>query len=170
MWYHPPHKPRARVQLGFFDWLTQEGSNDDDLSPHAAAAFDELCCESGWVIKCELGSDVARKFGGSGQLAKASTPTVCIDFALGFYRDQGFSPPQGPVRLLRDSRYLDCARPGYWKLDADDDDGVPQTIQWRMRTCEQGLKIGDDQLVPNDIQGDVEYGVTAEAAAEAVIA
>ena len=39
-------------------------------------------------------------------------------------------------------------RPLKEQVDADDDDGVPQQLQWRLKTCEGGLCLGDQTLVP----------------------
>ena len=81
------------------------------------------------------------------QLARAQSSTATLDIATAFSRDEGFDPPQGSVTLLRDSRFLASSQ-GFWKLESDDDDGVPQTVQWRLRTSEQGLTLGDSVLVP----------------------
>jgi len=144
--------PRAgTVQLGFFDWLTAPAppyEDDDDLSPNAAAAFEAICRPDGWLVKCEIGSNIARSVGGSGELAKGSSSTAAIEFLMSFSRDRGYVPPQGPVTLLRQSRFLNTQRPGFWKLESDDDDGVPKTIQWRLQTAEEGLQLGGDVLVP----------------------
>jgi hypothetical protein len=137
---------RASTQLGLFDWLSSP-QQEDDLSVEAAAAFEALCREDGWLVRCQIGSEAARAVGGSGELAKGSSSTAAIDFALSFSRDAGYVPSQGSVNLIRASRFL-APKPGFWKLESDDDDGVPQTVQWRLQTSEQGMRLGDDVLVP----------------------
>ena len=73
-----------------------------------------ICRPEGWDVRCQIGSDVARSVGGSGELAKAQTSTGQLDLRLAFGLDEGYSPPQGPVRLLRTSRYLRDKRPSCW--------------------------------------------------------
>ena len=136
---------RASAHLGLFDWLSSP-EQEDDLSVEAAAAFEALFREDGWLIRCQIGSEAARAVGGSGELARGSTSTAAIDFPMSFSRDAGFVPPQGSVNLIRASRFL-APKPGFWKLESDDDDGVPQTVQWRLHS-EQGMRLGEDVLVP----------------------
>ena len=41
---------RASTQLGLFDWLSSP-QQEDDLSVEAAAAFEALCREDGWLVR-----------------------------------------------------------------------------------------------------------------------
>ena len=131
------------------NWLLSVGPDfvgEDELSPLAQAAVNDICRPDGWTIKCEIGSEPARRVGGSGTLAKGSSSTGNIDLKLQFSVDEGYSPPQGPVKLLRSSRFFQDV--GFWKVDADTDDGVPQQVQWRLRTSEEGITLGGQELVP----------------------
>ena len=142
----PPATPRAGIpHMGFFDWLLPD-YDDMGLGPEAIAAVEDICRPSGWDVKCEIGSEVARSVGGSGQLASSrASGTAVLDLRLSFALDKGYSPPQGPVRLARSSRYF--SEVGFWKVDADTDDGVPEQVQWRLQT-DDGLVLGGQTLVP----------------------
>ena len=143
----PSAAPRAGMpRMGFFDWLLPD-YDAEGLSPEAIAAVEDICRPSGWDVKCEIGSEVARSVGGSGQLASGpASGTAVLDLRLCFALDKGYSPPQGPVRLARSSRYF--SEVGFWKVDADTDGGVPEQVQWRLQTLDDGLVLGGQTLVP----------------------
>ena len=69
-----------------------------------------------------------------------------LNLRVAFSLDEGYVPPQGTVRLLKPSRYF--AELGFWKVDADTDDGVPQALQWRLQSNEGGLVVGGQTLLP----------------------
>ena len=56
----------------------------------------------------------------------------------------------GSVRLLSPSRFLsadgDARLPGFWSVDATDDEDVPTAIRWRL-SC-TGLSSGDNTVLP----------------------
>ena len=124
-----PRSLRTRVPAPslLFDWLRTVGPDfeAEDLSPEATAAVNDICSDNGWDLRCEIGSLVAKGLGGSGELASGpETSTATLDICVQFSLDEGYTPPQGPTRLRRSSRYFDEI--GFWKVDADTDDGVPQ--------------------------------------------
>ena len=140
-----PRSPPPRL---LFDWLRTVGPDYDaeELSPEAAAAVSDICCQEGWDLRCEIGSAVAKGLGGSGELAKGpTTGTAVLDICITFSLDEGYDPPQGPTRLRKSSRFFDDV--GFWKVDADTDDGVPQQVQWRLQSGE-GVELGGQALLP----------------------
>ena len=148
----PPASSRCQpTQLGLMDWLLapEPPFESDGLLPEAVRAYEELCRSTGWNVKCSIGSEVARSVGGSGSLARnrdgGSTGELTVP--LCFSRDIGYDPPQGAVRLLRSSRFL-AAQDGFWKVDADDDRGMPKVVQWRLSTGSDGIVLGEQLLVP----------------------
>ena len=47
-----------------------------------------------------------------------------------------YSPPQGALRFLRPSRFFEPESEyieGFFKIEADDDEGVPTYVQWRTK-------------------------------------
>jgi hypothetical protein len=138
----------AHMQLGrgWLDWLSPAEEQSEDSS----VLLEELCRESGWDVQCEIGAANARRLGGTGKLASgdATGADVGLDLRLRFLLDSGFEPPQGSVELLRPSRFFDEAPGavrGFWKVDADDDAGVPTAVQWRL-SC-TGLNASGNILV-----------------------
>lgn len=141
--YHPrPPTPRGGwLTLGWLDWLDGPAASEE-----ARAAVEALCRPAGWEVRCEIGSEPARSVGGSGELSRASSATVVLDSRVRFSLDEGFDPPQGAVSLLRPSKLLQ-AEGGFWKVEADTDEGVPTYVQWRLG-CAGGLAASGQQLVP----------------------
>ena len=159
----------GNAALGLLDWLLapEPPYESDDLLPAALRAYDALCRPAGWDVQCEIGSDVARAVGGSGALARSKdgASTGAITLPLRFSRDVGYDPPQGATELLRSSRFF-SAQPGFWKVDADDDRGMPVIVQWRMSTGPDGIVLGEQVLVPSGslyFNAKVEYDDEAAA-------
>ena len=73
-----------------------------------------------------------------------------LDARVRFTRDEGYVPPQGQAALLRPSSYL-ADEGGFWKVDADGDDGMPSVVQWRL-ALPNGLSAGGQQLIPSGSQ------------------
>ena len=122
---------------------------EEPASPQVAATISGLCWPGGWTVRCSVGSEVARELGGTGTLSKEeATGTLGLDFAVAFSVDEGFEPPQGSVRLLTPSRFLstDGRLPGFWSVDATDDDDVPTAIRWRLACT--GITSGDNVVIP----------------------
>jgi hypothetical protein len=142
----PARSPPPRM---LFDWLRSVGPDytvEDDLSPRATAVLNSIRQPAGWEVRCEIGSAVAKALGGSGTLATGpETSNAALELRLSFGLDEGYVPPQGPVKLLRASRYFDEV--GFWKVDSDTDDGVPQQVQWRLQSP-SGLELGGQTLLP----------------------
>jgi hypothetical protein len=63
------------------------------------------CCQitapGGWDLSLEIGSQVARQLGGSGQLAKGDVMTVGIGVGVRLTLDEGYDPPQGDMYTAR---------------------------------------------------------------------
>jgi hypothetical protein len=134
------------VQMGLMDWLSSL-SGDELISPAAESTLTELCRPEGWRVRCEIGQEVARAVGGSGALAKGGvSSTALLDLRLQFALDDGYAPPQGSVTLLKESRFF-VNEPGFWKVEADDDDGTPQQISWRLRVGDAGLLVDGDRAL-----------------------
>ena len=153
MLHAPPRA--AQPSMNFFDdaatWLRSVGADyeADALSPAATEALADITRPDGWRLKCEIGSEVAQRLGGSGTLATGPvSSTAALDLRVAFGLDEGYAPPQGPVRLLQRSRYLEEV--GFWKVDADADDGMPEQVQFRLqvRAEDGGLVLGGTTLVP----------------------
>jgi len=71
-------------------------------------------CDTAWTVRCQVGAELARSLGGSGELAKMqSSPRVQLDFLLQFAQDEGYDPPQGSVQLVRPSTRF--SQSGFWK-------------------------------------------------------
>jgi len=137
----------AQPVLGILDWLNSVSESDETAA--ATELLSSFCRTDGWLVRCEIGADVARAVGGSSSLAKGiDAGTAVIEFALNFEREFGYDPAQGAVNVLRTSRFLVPEQRGFWQIDADDDDGVPETIQWRLTVAEPGIRLGEQQLVP----------------------
>ena len=148
-----PTRTPLPPMMGFFDWLGPE--EPETLGSEAAACVAALCSTNGWECQLEIGSEVAKAVGGSGELAKRkdATSTGSLTLLVRFHLDDGFSPPQGKVDLLRASRFFapeTAERNGFWKTTEDLDNGVPTQVQWRLQTSSDGLVLGDDTLVPGD--------------------
>ena len=108
---------------------------------------DDICRSEGWDCRCEIGQEVAKSLGGSGALAKGpESGTAVLDLRVLFSVEEGYAPPQGPVRLARSSRYFEDT--GYWKTQADADDGMPEQLQFRLQCREPGLELGGQTLLP----------------------
>lgn len=149
----PAARAPPTAAMGFFDWLLPE--EPEALGPEAAACVGALCSTDGWEFELEIGSEVAKAVGGSGELAKRrdATSTGSLSLLLRFNTDDGFSPPQGKVDLLRASRFFapeTAERNGFWKTTEDLDNGVLTQVQFRLQTSSDGLVLGDDTLVPGD--------------------
>ena len=136
------------VRLGLFDWLST--LDDAASSPQAEETIQLLCRSQGWDVRCDIGRDVARAVGGTGSLATGpdGSATCVLDLKISFSEDVGYVPPQGQARLLRASRFL-ADDTGFWKVEADSDDGVPQQVQWRLDVQKpDGLVLGGQTLLP----------------------
>ena len=145
----PPRCSPARMGLldGLQTWIKSMTEIEDDLSAEATADYEDICRAAGWDCQVEIGSTVAKSLGGSGTLARGpESSTASLDLRLCFAIDEGYSPPQGPVRLARSSRFLEDV--GFWKVEADADDGAPEQVQWRLNCREGGLTLGGQTLVP----------------------
>ena len=122
--------PRAEESGGWFSGLT-DLFKDFEPSPEKAAVMAELCRPDGWDVRCEIGSGVAKSVGGSGALAKANSQDVRLELSLALdqYTEERYQdPPQGALRFLRPSRFFEPesdAIEGFFKIEADNDEGVP---------------------------------------------
>ena len=148
-----PDCPRRTTtpSLGLLDDLQQYWQSLTDLdaamSDEAEAAYAEICRADGWQCRCEIGSEVAKSVGGSGSLAKGpASSTAALDLRLCFSLDEGYSPPQGQVRLVGSSRFFEPT--GFWKVQADADGGEPEQLQWRLQCLDGGLVLGGQTLLP----------------------
>jgi len=114
-------------------------------------------CDTAWTVRCQVGAELARSLGGSGELAKMqSSPRVQLDFLLQFAQDEGYDPPQGSVQLVRPSTRF--SQSGFWKVTATDDADTPSAVQWRLR-LEQPLEASGVGLVP---AGDVYFSAKVD--------
>lgn len=52
-------------------------------------------------MSLEIGSQVARQLGGSGELAKGDVMTVGIGVGVRLTLDEGYDPPQGDIHTAR---------------------------------------------------------------------
>ena len=130
--------PRAEESGGWFSGLT-DLFKDFEPSPEKAAVMAELCRPDGWDVRCEIGSGVAKSVGGSGALAKANSQDVRLELSLALdqYTEERYQdPPQGALRFLRASRFFEpesSTIEGFFKIEADNYEGVPTYVQWRTK-------------------------------------
>lgn len=130
--------PRAAESGGWFSGIA-DLFKDFEPSPEKAAVMAELCRPDGWDVRCEIGSAVAKSVGGSGALAKGSSSEVSLELSLALdqYTEARYQdPPQGSLRFLRSSRFFEPESEtieGFFKIEADDDEGVPTYVQWRTK-------------------------------------
>ena len=110
MLHAPPRA--AQPSMNFFDdaatWLRSVGADyeADALSPAATEALADITRPDGWRLKCEIGSEVAQRLGGSGTLATGpASSTAALDLRVAFGLDEGYAPPHHPC-LIRQSLEL----------------------------------------------------------------
>ena len=100
---------------------------------------------AGWDLSLEIGSQVAKKLGGTGELARGDVMTFKIGVTVQLALDEGYDPPQGSVFILSDSNIFKGE--GFWSVSEDNDQGVPTSIQFNLK-CPQGIKVSGELVIP----------------------
>lgn len=107
---------------GFFDVFREVEESEDK-----ARVVKAITTPGGWDLNLEIGSTIAKKLGGSGEMAKGDVMNVNIGVAVRMTEDEGYDPPQGSVFIESYSNIFKGE--GFWSVLEDTDEGVPTAIQ-----------------------------------------
>lgn len=162
----------SNIHMGFVEWW-QDLWKVPEYTPAAKEVLEAMQRPDGWEVDCEIGSDIAKSVGGSGQLAKGSpTSTVTLNLRLAFSLKQVegnlvYYQPKGSVKLLRPSKYVSGDGSGFWTLEPNSmyQEGVPQQVQWCV-DLPDGLSLGEQTLVP---PGPLYFNALVEATPSGVV-
>jgi len=121
----------------------------DEAPAELRAAADFLTAEPGFLIRMTLGSEPARGAGGSGTLARATSPTVSLTLPVSFSADAtpGLDPLQGDVAILKESKYFSTP-PCFWLAEHEGGGGDPIPALWQMRVNCLGIDASGATLLP----------------------
>lgn len=125
---------------GFFDMFREVEESEDK-----ARVVKAITTPSGWDLNLEIGSQIAKQLGGTGDLAKGDMMNVNIGVAVRMAKDEGYDPPQGSVFIESESNIFKGE--GFWSILEDTDEGVPTAIQANLK-CPDGIKVSGDLVIP----------------------